>query len=211
MTTQRKVDANQRNAKKSTGPRTVAGKQRVSMNALSHGLQAKVCRMVWESEEEFNEYQSAMLVELAPVGALECIIADSIIAAQWRLQRLCSIEKGSMYRAIANAVEIRAMAAPNANEAVGLPISSQYAMTTVELYKQHESVIAAGFAYDLSEGQTLVHIDRFRRSYERTISENLNKLDAMQQARFEQEAEDEIEVYEDDMITDEGTEQNDNG
>ncbi|MEK9685060.1 MAG: hypothetical protein VW226_10960, partial [Rhodospirillaceae bacterium] len=38
MTSLRRRLANQRNAKKSTGPRTVAGKRTSSRNALTHGL-----------------------------------------------------------------------------------------------------------------------------------------------------------------------------
>jgi len=36
-----KVRANRENAKKSTGPRTVSGKEKVSGNALTHGLTAE--------------------------------------------------------------------------------------------------------------------------------------------------------------------------
>jgi len=38
MASDRKVSANQRNAAKSTGPKSVAGKRRSRRNALSHGL-----------------------------------------------------------------------------------------------------------------------------------------------------------------------------
>lgn len=38
MATERQRRANARNAKKSTGPTSVAGKERVSQNARSHGL-----------------------------------------------------------------------------------------------------------------------------------------------------------------------------
>ena len=42
MTSAAALAANKRNAKKSTGPRTLAGKQRSSRNALRHGLSAVV-------------------------------------------------------------------------------------------------------------------------------------------------------------------------
>ncbi len=211
MTTQKQINANQRNAKKSTGPNTIAGKQRVSTNAIKHGLQANTCRMAWESEDDFNNYRSAMIVELSPVGAIEFVIADSIITAQWRLKRLCDIENGALYRSIANAIEIRSFIANTTGNTDNIPISDKCSLTITDLNNKHESILAAGFAYDLSEGQTLVHINRFRRSYERTISENLDRLEAMQQARFKREHEAEIEVYEDDMITDNGNEENDKG
>ena len=40
MTSDRKIEANRRNALRSTGPRTAAGKARSSRNALWHGLAA---------------------------------------------------------------------------------------------------------------------------------------------------------------------------
>jgi hypothetical protein len=47
MTTQAKIDANRRNATKSTGPKTAAGKARVSLNALKHGLSAQTMVLPW--------------------------------------------------------------------------------------------------------------------------------------------------------------------
>ncbi len=41
MTTPRQVEANRLNARKSTGPRTAAGKDRSRMNAVTHGLSAR--------------------------------------------------------------------------------------------------------------------------------------------------------------------------
>jgi hypothetical protein len=42
MTTERKRRANQRNAQRSTGPKTLAGKARSKQNALKHGLSVPV-------------------------------------------------------------------------------------------------------------------------------------------------------------------------
>jgi hypothetical protein len=44
MTSAAKIAANRRNARRSTGPRTTAGKMRVRRNALRHGLADVVLR-----------------------------------------------------------------------------------------------------------------------------------------------------------------------
>jgi hypothetical protein len=44
MTSNRKIEANRRNSRKSGGPRTAAGKSKASRNALRHGLTAVTCR-----------------------------------------------------------------------------------------------------------------------------------------------------------------------
>ena len=44
MASDRKIAANRRNARRSSGPRTVAGKLTVSRNALRHGLAAATIR-----------------------------------------------------------------------------------------------------------------------------------------------------------------------
>ena len=38
MATQKQIEANRRNARKSSGPRSASGKKRASRNALKHGL-----------------------------------------------------------------------------------------------------------------------------------------------------------------------------
>ena len=50
MTTQKQIDANQRNAQKSTRPITEAGKLTVGRNATTHGLTA--ARVLPEEQED---------------------------------------------------------------------------------------------------------------------------------------------------------------
>lgn len=50
MTSQRRIDANRRNARRSTGPRTEDGKARSRLNAVKHGLSASLPELVDTTE-----------------------------------------------------------------------------------------------------------------------------------------------------------------
>lgn len=52
MATRKQIRANRKNARKSTGPKTEAGKAASSTNALSHGLAAAETVVLPEEEPE---------------------------------------------------------------------------------------------------------------------------------------------------------------
>src|SRR5207249_10538214 len=89
----KRTAANRRNALKSTGPRTKAGKSAVAKNSLGHGISAgsPVIEPV-ESRREWNRYRKGMLASLAPCGMLETTFAERIILTAWRLRRVTRYE-----------------------------------------------------------------------------------------------------------------------
>src|SRR6185369_6699675 len=74
MATQAQINANRRNARKSTGPRTDAGKAAVRQNALRHGYCAGIPILKVESQEEFAQLRDILCEENQPVGANEEIL-----------------------------------------------------------------------------------------------------------------------------------------
>ncbi len=87
MATNAQINANRRNAKKSTGPRTHQGKAIVSKNAVKHGLWARQNVISTESQADFNLHRDQALKELAPESPMESILANRIVILSWRLQR----------------------------------------------------------------------------------------------------------------------------
>ncbi len=65
-TSPNKVDANRRNAKKSTGPRSAAGKAKSSRNAVKHGLLAG--RIVLADHKDEDPQQFSLLLDGLLVG-----------------------------------------------------------------------------------------------------------------------------------------------
>jgi len=74
MATQAQIEANRRNAQKSTGPRTAAGKITVGQNALRHGLCANFSLLQDETDEEVQALLQALRDDHQPVGATEEIL-----------------------------------------------------------------------------------------------------------------------------------------
>ena len=92
--------SNRRNARKSTGPRSLQGKVASRMNAVRHGIlsSAVVVRgvRIREHEEEFKALREECWKSLAPVGRIEEMLADKIVTAQWRLRRALMAETGEI-------------------------------------------------------------------------------------------------------------------
>ena len=59
MTSDKKVEANRRNALKSTGPKTLEGKSAVRMNALKHGLLSRETLLPGKDEEPCGSWANA--------------------------------------------------------------------------------------------------------------------------------------------------------
>jgi hypothetical protein len=94
MTSERKTEANRRNALKSTGPKTPEGKAAVRTNAMRHGLLSREVLLSGEDPEALRELGEHLRAELQPVGELENLLVDRIVAAGWRLRRLRRVEAG---------------------------------------------------------------------------------------------------------------------
>jgi hypothetical protein len=92
MTTLAKIEANQRNATLSTGPRTAEGKAVVARNATRHGIFAAVPVIPGECPDAWEAHRAGVVESLAPVGLLEVNLAERAALVLWRLQRLARYE-----------------------------------------------------------------------------------------------------------------------
>jgi hypothetical protein len=85
--------ASRTNGAKSRGPKTPDGKARSAQNALKHGFRAqKYMVLPQENAAEFKALEAALMEELAPVGALQTVLAQRVVAATWRLARAERLE-----------------------------------------------------------------------------------------------------------------------
>jgi hypothetical protein len=71
MTSFRQVEANRRNARKSTGPNTVEGKQRSRCNAVRHGLIAEPVIGALEDAEDYQAFEAVIIADYDAQSAVE--------------------------------------------------------------------------------------------------------------------------------------------
>ena len=106
MVSERKLRANRRNAKLSTGPRDTGNSK---YNALKHGLLSKAA-IIRRGEAKEDPLELIALVDalgkdLEPVGTMEEILVDRIAASYWRLRRPQRAEVGEIQAAADRAAD----------------------------------------------------------------------------------------------------------
>jgi hypothetical protein len=94
VTSDKQIRANQRNALNSTGPKSPEGKAAASQNALTHGLLSRDVLLPGEDEAVLQELSKRLREELRPVGEVEGLLVERVIAATWRFRRLMRVEAG---------------------------------------------------------------------------------------------------------------------
>jgi hypothetical protein len=94
MASDRQIEANRENARRSTGPRTPLGKARASLNAVRHGLSARNLVLPEEDQEAYLELHASLEDRYPPDGPVETFLVQQMASAQWRLQRLERISTG---------------------------------------------------------------------------------------------------------------------
>jgi hypothetical protein len=92
MTSLKQIEANRRNALRSTGPRSEEGKQRASRNALRHGLTAETVLEPLEDPEDYKLFEEAIAAEYDAESAVERELVLRLASLLWRLRRASSIE-----------------------------------------------------------------------------------------------------------------------
>lgn len=96
----KQIEANRRNARKSTGPRTAAGRAVSRLNAVKHGILSRevLVRGVHgrESSREFTALHQRFTADLQPAGPVEEMLVDQIVTTHWRLRRALTAEAGEI-------------------------------------------------------------------------------------------------------------------
>jgi hypothetical protein len=97
---ERRIEANRRNAAHSTGPTTEQGKRTVARNAIKHGILAREVVITdgdgEESLKEFHDLVKQLYQCYEPIGIVEESLVQTIATCWWRKARVIRAENGEI-------------------------------------------------------------------------------------------------------------------
>jgi hypothetical protein len=94
MTSFRQIEANRRNARRSTAPITEEGKQRSRCNAIRHGLTAETVIGALEDAEDYKAFEAAIAADFDAETAVQRELVLRLASLLWRLRRATAIDTG---------------------------------------------------------------------------------------------------------------------
>src|SRR4051795_9558470 len=94
MTTFKQIEANRRNARRSTGPTTAEGKSRSRRNAVRHGLTAATVICALEDTDDYKAFEAAVIADYDAQSAVERELVLRLASLLWRIRRATTMETG---------------------------------------------------------------------------------------------------------------------
>ena len=98
------LESRRANAKKSTGPRTAAGKRRAALNALKYGRYTgthtiEQCMLqLGEDPHEFHEFRDSLIASRQPADTVERMLVEDVAMLAWKKRRLTRAQQGLQLR-----------------------------------------------------------------------------------------------------------------
>lgn len=184
-TSEAKINANRENAKRSTGPRTEAGKARSRLNAITHGITAKTIVLPGEDADELQTLYHQIHDDLKPVGAFEEQLVERITSGFWRLQRCERVEEELYAYRLLQDIEDDGLAQTKPygtalSRSEGVPYRSQddrkegllAGLLAREAIEEEGVSMGRAFLRDVVNGNSLGNLSR----YETTVLRNLQRF-----------------------------------
>jgi len=173
-----RTETNRANSQHSTGPRTSAGKQRSSLNALRHGLTGHVIVLPSEDQAAYEHHTRRLFDDLQPKGALEEQLVQSLADTSWRINRIAALETNLLALGIHEQSANIDTTHPEAHAALAMAASVREQTRALANLSMHEHRLSRQFERTLKQ---LREIQAERRDKEKDQMENASRLLALHQ------------------------------
>ena len=132
------------------------------MNALKHGLTAAEIVLPTEDKLEFEQFRAAFEEECQPVGPIEQVLVEDLVAARWRMNRVRKMEPGFF------ALRLQAMRRQIKEDFSNLDAQAHLALI---------------FRDDAQDADTIGKMSRYEARFERSFYKALKELQRLQALR----------------------------
>ena len=143
---QKRIEANRRNAQKSTGPRTEDGQARSAQNSTTHGFTAltrnpldRGCFLHVEDEPQFLGLLNEYVKTYCPQHPDELDLLTEAVYAKWRQHRIWLAETAHIEIAIANHENELRRSLPAANNNAQLANGFAHSEQMLKLYIRYDA------------------------------------------------------------------------
>ncbi len=153
MSSQKRIDANRRNAQKSTGPCTPEGKARSAQNALRHGLASISPHAFLAAEDRtaFDRMLAGYMRIYEPAHPDEVDLLTDAVFCKWRQQRAWTAEAQQLEMAIAENQYDLQKRLPKANVAAHLANGFIHSAEQSQLLRRYEAQLHRQYLRNLKE------------------------------------------------------------
>jgi hypothetical protein len=138
MATEKQLNANRRNAKKCTGPKSVEGKSKSSMNNLKHGVNSATLILPGEDESEFQRIHDEIQSLYQPQDCSQQLMVDQMAVARWKMRRAELFEADLMIERTEMDINVAIVSYSRINQT-----QTRLERTWSRLYKELERLKAA--------------------------------------------------------------------
>src|SRR4051794_8733166 len=107
MTSFKQIEANRRNAPRSSGPTSEEGRLRSRRNAVRHGLTAETVIGALEDAQDYKAFQAAVIADYDAQSAVERELVLRLASLLWRIRRATTMETGLFEIQAKNLLEYR--------------------------------------------------------------------------------------------------------
>lgn len=180
MPSQPQIDANRRNALKSTGPKTPAGKDAVRLNSLWHGAFAADMFLPGENSSDFDSLRDGFLRLYHPADPEEEFLVNRMVLASWRLQRLAAMES----RVLRAHATFRDTTGDFIRLAKAVILGVKDPPDPEPVDPQPADPIAHAWIRDANNGNLLAKLARYQTTLEHSFYHALKRLQSLREDRI---------------------------
>jgi hypothetical protein len=176
----KKIKANQRNAQKSTGPVSIAGKSWSRRNSVKHGLFAMDVVTIGENKLQFEEFNKQLIKELKPIDMLSMQIANKIVYTAWNLRRCDKIQSGLL------AYEMQSYEADEYKNKLAEIRHSNFAKTDETKVNYQNLLMGLAFIRDCNSGNATIKLGSYETKLLNRYTKLIEQLKQYKEEQYEQ-------------------------